>query len=230
MKHYQGVSFLRVTSAMWGVEGVRSGVRCHESISRALLFCPVQSPGTVLRKIHNCISISAKFKTACRSEVIVSNTLIFMSIQFTNWSIKSFIHDLSLTWSSGSVWSLWNAMSVPAITTITWSYSPQSNSNAKLPDRLIIKWNLHSFVSGDQAVSTFKRWIAERRLRLDNCNDVHVEFQWINNLVHKLLSCVQWPIHHLCDLIWSYHLLSLGLVTHQSVNLASNPVWESLCK
>ncbi len=84
-----------------------------------------------------------------------------------------------------------------------WNYSPQSNSNAKLPDRLIIKWNLQSFVSGDQAVSTFKRWIAERRLRLDNCNDVHVEFQWINNLVYKLLSCVQWPIHHPSDLIWS---------------------------
>ena len=35
--------------------------------------------------------------TACRSEVIVSNTVIFMSIQLTNLSIKSFIHDLSLS-------------------------------------------------------------------------------------------------------------------------------------
>ena len=192
-----------------------SGVWCQHTIFRGFVIMPLlqissQSPGTVLRKINQCILISAKFMTACRSEVIVSNTVIFMSIQFTNLSIKSFIHDLSLSehslpWSSGAVWSLWNAISVPAITTITWSYSPQSNSNAKLPDRLIIKWNLQSFVSGDQAVSTFKRWIAGRRLRLDNCNDVRVEFQWINNLVYKLLSCVQWPIHHPSDLIWSLY-------------------------
>ena len=196
---------------MWGAQGCQvSGV--NTQYSEALLLCssckyPVQSPGTVLRKINQCILISAKFMTACRSEVIVSNTVIFMSIQFTNLSIKSFIHDLSLSEhcleAQVLFWSLWNAISVPAITTITWSYSPQSNSNAKLPDRLIIKWNLQSFVSGDQAVSTFKRWIAGRRLRLDNCNDVRVEFQWINNLVYKLLSCVQWPIHHPSDLIWS---------------------------
>ena len=159
----------------------------------------------------------------------------FMSIQLTNKIIHSWPKPErsfpGLPQSSGGVWSLWNAISVPAITTITWSYSPQSNSNAKLPDRLIIKWNLQSFVSGDQAVSTFKRWIAENRPRLDNCYDVHVEFQWINNLVYKLLSCVQWPIHHLSDLIRSYHLLSPGLVgRHQGMYFAFNPVYEPLCK
>ena len=178
-----------------------------------------------LSKIHD----SSQVGSDC-----VGNSEIFMSIQFTNLSIKSFIHDPSLSehslaWSSGAVWSLWNAISVPAITTITWSYSPQSNSNAKLPDQLIIKWNLQSFVSGDQAVSTFKRWIAENRPRLDNCNDVHVEFQWINNLVYKLLSCAQWPIHHLCDLIWSYHLLSPGLVkTLMFIFCIQSCLWASL--
>ena len=61
-----------------------------------------------------------------------------------------------------------------------------------------------------------------------NCNDVHVEFQWINNLVYKLLSCVQWPIHHLSDLIRSYHLLSPGLVRHQCSYFAFNSVYEPL--